>query len=113
MKIKIQRKLLSDEQKQQICKQHEHCKGCPLSTDPLTQQLALSGFYCIDQSESVLEAIQNFWNEEIVIDDEIFKTKQIEPSCETCSYFVDDDCIVYRNLTERIPCGFYSTRKDK
>ena len=60
--MKIQRKLLSKEQKDQICNKYEDCsRGCPLKFSLFGEKT------CYKQIEGVEYAIKEFWNEEIEI----------------------------------------------
>ena len=62
---KIQRKLLTNEQKRAICRaKGYHCSKCPLE---LTFD---DSSYCYSEVKDLEDAVQNYWNEEIKIEEE-------------------------------------------
>ena len=64
--MKIQRKLLSIEQKLGICNPLQNCDGCPLRFKAL-------GFNLCESDVKELEiAIKHYWDEEVEVKDEIF-----------------------------------------
>ena len=66
MKIKIQRKCLTAEQKEKICSQFDTCtnkKGkCPLMFKYQDDE------YCYATAEGLKKEVEDFWNEEVEID---------------------------------------------
>lgn len=60
--MRIQRKLLTKEQKDAICNKYSSngdCQGnCPLTLN----------FYCFGHLEAIQKQIEDFWNEEIEIE---------------------------------------------
>lgn len=71
--MKIQRKMLTSEQKNKICRERKAivgCVGCRLS-----DHICVQGRYidiCVRIVDSIEEQLQDFWNKEVEIDDEIF-----------------------------------------
>lgn len=64
--MKIQRKLLTDEQKKAICKSiaEYHCNSCPLSKEyKETREI-----YCYAEMKDLQEFINDYWNGEIEVD---------------------------------------------
>lgn len=61
--MKIQRKLLTTEQKYEICtKYYDNCEECPLYSKVLNH-------FCIYNLDQVRNAVNEFLNEEIEIND--------------------------------------------
>ena len=73
--MKIQRKLLTKEQKKAICEEYrgrrKYCKdGCPLTT-----YIGEEFVCCSPRFESIQDleqAIKDYWDEEVEVKDEIF-----------------------------------------
>lgn len=61
---KIQRKLLTEEQKKAICKNVSkyHCKICPLMKEFDDAQM------CIEDVKAMEDFIKDYWNEEVEVD---------------------------------------------
>jgi hypothetical protein len=56
---KIQRKLLTEEQKKAICKSVKyHCNTCPLMKEFYEEQM------CIEDVKAMEDFIKDYWNEE-------------------------------------------------
>ena len=64
--MKIQRKLLTDEQKKAICKSiaKYHCDKCPLSKEYKETREE----YCYIEMKDLQEYIKNYWDEEIEVE---------------------------------------------
>lgn len=64
--MKIQRKLLTEEQKKAICKNVSkyHCNTCPLMKEFDEEQ------WCIEDVKAMEDFIKDYWNEEIEIEEE-------------------------------------------
>ena len=58
MIIKIQRKLLTDEQKKYICEHVEQCSQCPLRS---------GSFRCFTDARVARDEIDRYWNGEIKV----------------------------------------------
>jgi hypothetical protein len=63
---KIQRKLLTEEQKKAICKSVSkyHCNTCPLMKEFDEEPM------CIEDVKAMEDFIKDYWNEEIEIEEE-------------------------------------------
>lgn len=63
--MKTQRKLLTDEQKKKICKEHKICFNCPMLLSILDNKC------CYDVVNRLEQEIKNYWDEEIDLGDSI------------------------------------------
>lgn len=63
--MKIQKKLLTDEQKAIICKTHV-CYNCPLRLK--IKNISFSSSCCYQNIVSIEKDIKNFWNEEVEVE---------------------------------------------
>ena len=62
--MKVQRKLLTGEQKKEICKKYRNCEdGCPLYAWVDTDLTCWQHIAAIEQD------IEDYWNEEIEVDE--------------------------------------------
>ena len=59
---KIQRKLLTEEQKNDICENNPACSRCPLFTTIAEQR------FCWKEITQIERKIKTFWNEEVEVD---------------------------------------------
>lgn len=69
--MKIQRKLLTTEQRKEVCKANKHgCLRCPLAMNFRDR------IYCdnlkVNTIQHIEDTIKEYWNKEIVVNDEIF-----------------------------------------
>lgn len=63
--MKVQRKLLTDEQKEKICKAYGyHCYKCPIMKEFDDSQR------CIEDVKEMEDFIKEYWDEEIEVQDE-------------------------------------------